>query len=260
MKVGIIIDNFSLVVFRFFSNILLSVLIVFAHQAALTQEHISHSLWNKLTHKHVTPEGKVNYKGFKKDEKILDEYLVALSKKHPQKSWKRNVRLAYWINAYNAFTVKLIVKNLPVKSIKELGGSIYKINTAWDIKFIKIGKKVYDLNNIEHGIIRKKYNEPRIHFALNCASISCPALRNEAYVAKKLNSQLDEQTRKFINDGDRNIITSGEVKLSKIFSWFRGDFKEKGKGVIDFINGYSIVKIDKDAKISYLNYDWNLND
>ena len=168
--------------------------------------------------------------------------------------------MAFWINVYNAFTVKLIVLNLPVKSIKDLGGSIYKVNTPWDIKFIKIGSKTYDLNNIEHKILRKKFKDPRIHFALNCASVSCPKLRNEAYVSSKLNKQLDEQTKYFINNSGKNIIKGDEAQLSKLFSWYRMDFKDGDGTVIDFINRYSNKKIDVRAKISYLEYDWNLND
>jgi hypothetical protein len=190
----------------------------------------------------------------------LNDYLAVLSANHPQPSWDKNDQLAFWINAYNAFTVKLIVKNYPVKSIKELGGAIYKVNTPWDIKFITIGDQVYDLNNIEHGIIRKDFAEPRIHFAVNCASVSCPPLRNEAYVGSKLDAQLNDQATKFINDGKNNIITNKEASLSKLFTWFQGDFEVYGASVRDFINKYAKTKITKKTKISFLDYDWNLNE
>ncbi|MCG8576475.1 MAG: DUF547 domain-containing protein [Flavobacteriales bacterium] len=241
-------------------NIILFTTFLLAQSTLLAQEHLTHGIWDELTKKYVTEEGKVNYKGFQKEEARLDEYLKVLSANHPDKSWNRNQRLAYWINAYNAFTVKLIVKNYPIKSIKELGGGIYKVNTPWDIKFIKIGDKTYDLNNIEHGIIRKEFKEPRIHFAINCAAVSCPKLRNEAYFPDRLDAQLDDQAIFFINNSPKNNITSEEAQLSKIFSWFRGDFKKKYPSIMAFINKYSTVKIEKKTKISYLEYDWNLNE
>ena len=233
---------------------------VISSKITVAQEHLKHTKWTKLLKKHVTQSGLVDYKGFIEDEEALDEYLAVLSKNHPDESWKKNDRLAFWINTYNAFTVKLIVKNYPLKSIKDLGGSLYKINTAWDIKFIKIGDKTYDLNNIEHGIIRDEFEEPRIHFAVNCAAVSCPKLRNEAYVGNKLDEQLDEQTNYFINESDKNNITKKVAQISKIFSWYRLDFRVNGQNYRDFINQYSNTKITDDTKIEFLDYDWSLNE
>lgn len=243
-----------------FLGIFTTILLFGIFLQANAQEHLTHAKWTELLKKHVDIEGHVNYKGFKEDEKSLDEYLAVLSSNHPQADWDKNDQLAFWINAYNAFTVKLIVKNYPVKSIKELGGSIYKVNTPWDIKFIQIGDVTYDLNNIEHGIIRKEFSEPRIHFAVNCASVSCPRLRNEAYVGSSLDTQLDDQARYFINNPVKNKITKDCAKLSKIFTWFKGDFTASGSSVADFINKYSTVKITKKTKMESLDYDWNLNE
>lgn len=220
----------------------------------------SHNTWTELLSQHVDEAGHVNYKGIKEKESDLDAYLKLLSSNHPTEDWSKNDQLAFWINAYNAFTVKLIVTNYPVKTIKELGGSIYKVNTPWDIKFINIGDETYDLNNIEHNIIRKQFEEPRIHFAVNCASVSCPALRNEAFEGKKLNEQLDDQAKRFINDKLKNQLTGKTARLSKIFSWFRGDFSKEQMTVVKFINKYSETKITEKTKISYLDYDWNLNE
>lgn len=227
---------------------------------AWCQEHLKHEQWTSLLKKHVDESGNVDYAGLKEDETQLDAYLKVLSNHHPSASWNKNDQLAFWINAYNAFTVKLIVKHYPVKTIKELGGSIYKINTPWDIKFIKIGEETYDLNNIEHGIIRKEFNEPRIHFAVNCASVSCPKLRNEAYVGSKLEAQLEDQTKSFINNSTKNNIKKKTANLSKLFRWFKGDFEQGKTSVIDFINKYAGTKITKKTKIEYLDYDWNLNE
>lgn len=229
--------------------------------SSLANEHLTHKSWNDLLQKNVNDAGHVNYKSFKEDEEKLNDYLRVLSKNHPDKSWDKNDRLAFWINAYNAFTVKLIVKNYPVKSIKELGGAIYKVNTPWDIKFIKIGDEVYDLNNIEHTKIRKQFNDPRIHFAVNCASVSCPKLRNEAYIGDKVDDQLNDQARYFISNKVKNQIKSSKkAKLSKIFKWYKGDFTSSGKTIIEYINQFSDVKLDADATIEFLDYDWNLNE
>lgn len=221
---------------------------------------ISHDQFTVLLKKHVSPAGKVDYKGFIKDSTQLNQYLKQLSDNPPQKTWIKEEELAYWINAYNAFTIQLIIRNYPLKSIKDIGSSIKIpfINTPWDIKFIRIGKERLDLNKIEHGILREKFNEPRIHFAIVCASVSCPKLLNEAYEAANINAQLDTQARAFINDPSRNKITSNQAQLSQIFSWFRGDFTKQGN-LISFINKYSKVKINPNARISSLDYNWNLN-
>jgi len=222
-----------------------------------THAQIKHTSWDALLKKYVSASGHVNYKGFVADKAKLNAYCDLLSKNAPKASWSKNQKLAYWINAYNAFTVKLIVDNYPVKSIKELGGSVYKVNTPWDKKFIKIGGETLDLNNIEHQKIRGNFNEPRIHFAVNCASISCPKLRNEAFTASKLEAQLTAQTKYFLKH--KNTIDGSNPKLSKIFKWYAGDFKKKEGSVTAFINKYSTVKIKDGAPLSYLNYNWNLN-
>lgn len=239
---------------------ILTLLLVFGISIpSFSQEHLKHDQWTNLLKTYVTTEGYVDYKGIKEHESELDAYLTVLSKNHPTSDWDKNDQLAFWINAYNAFTVKLIVKNYPVVSIKDLGGSIYKVNTPWDEKFIHIGEETYDLNNIEHSIIRKEFSDPRIHFAVNCASISCPPLRNEAYVGSKLNAQLDDQAKRFINDASKNKIAKNKAQLSKIFTWFKGDFTASGLSIAEFINQYSTVKMTEKMKVTYFDYDWNLN-
>ncbi|MDG1913205.1 MAG: DUF547 domain-containing protein [Crocinitomix sp.] len=241
-------------------NILTTILFIGIVFSSTAQEHLKHETWTALLTMYVDVEEHANYAGFKEDETALDAYLTVLSENHPQDSWEKDDILAFWINTYNAFTVKLIVKNYPVKSIKELGGSIYKVNTPWDIKFIKIGDLEYDLNNIEHGIIRKQFEEPRIHFAVNCASISCLRLRNEAFFGSEIDAQLDDQARYFINNPVKNKITKKCAELSKIFTWFKCYFTSNGVSVTDFINKYSEVKITKKTKTKSLDYDWLLNE
>lgn len=212
---------------------------------------IDHKQWNDLLQKHVSSKGNVDYKGFKKDSAPLQSYLNILAKNLPEKSWSKNAILAYWINTYNAYTVKLILDNYPVKSIK-------KIDNPWDKEFFTLGNKKYSLGEIEHKILRKM-NEPRIHFAINCASFSCPNLANEAYTETELEKQLETAAKSFVNDKTKNTITPDKIEISSIFDWFSGDFKTKGT-LIDFLNKYSSIKINKSAKVKYKEYNWNLNE
>ena len=227
--------------------------------STVAQKAPSHQQWDKLLRKHVNKTGLVNYKGFKNDKAELDSYLKLLSSSAPQKSWSKDDQKAYWINAYNAFTVALILKHYPVKSIKDIAGSIYKINTPWDIKFITIGGQKYDLNNIEHKILRNQFDDPRIHFALVCASISCPRLRDEAFTGSGINAQLEDAGKEFLNDKSKNNIRADKADLSKYFSWYKGDFIKNGS-LVDYVNKYSSTKITSKTKIGSLDYNWGLNE
>lgn len=220
-----------------------------------------HTIWNELLNKYVAENGLINYKGFISEKAKLESYLDVLSNTAPGDAWTENEKLAYWINAYNAFTVKLIVDNYPLESIKDLNPtiSVPTVNTVWAKDWFQIGGKDFSLDRIEHKILRKDFEEPRIHFAVNCASISCPVLRAEAYTADKVDKQLDEQARIFLNDPTRNKITENKLEVSKIFSWFGGDFK-KGQTLVEFIDQYTEVDIADKAKVRFMKYDWNLND
>lgn len=221
---------------------------------------ISHEHWDSLLREYVSSDGLVDYRGFKKDSLRFGAYLEQLRTHHPNpKNWSEEEQLAYWINAYNAFTIELVLKHYPVKSIKDIRRGIPFINSVWDISFIEIEDAEYDLNNIEHGILRKHFSEPRIHFAIVCASASCPPLRPEAYTPAKLEQQLNEQARIFINDPARNRLSPQRIEISKIFYWFKGDFTEVGS-LIDYLNRYAEVEIAKDAKKDFLDYDWSLNE
>ncbi|MDG0974602.1 MAG: DUF547 domain-containing protein [Crocinitomicaceae bacterium] len=218
---------------------------------------VNHSKWDALLTAHVSKSGIVDYNGFKADQSKLTAYLNELAANAPSSSWSENETMAYWINAYNAYTVKLMIKNYPLSSITNLK---YEGKSAWDYKWIKIGAETLSLNDIEHTKLRKKYNDPRIHFAVNCASFSCPILLNTAYTSDKLMAQLESQARLFINDPKRNQISSSNVKISQIFEWYKDDFTRGSKGVIDYLNKYSKTKIKPGTKISYLNYNWKLNE
>ncbi len=222
---------------------------------------VSHQIWDDLLQRHVDKAGNVNYKGFITSKDSLDSYLDLLSLQPSSPEWTEDAQLAYWINAYNAFTVKLIVDNYPVESIQDLHPTFYipMVRTVWHKEFFKIGGEDMSLDAIEHKILRKQFNEPRIHFAIVCASKSCPKLLNEAFTQDKVRRQLDKQARDFLSDNFRNRLAEKEVYLSKIFSWFKGDFTKEGS-LIEFLNKYSSIEISVDADINYLNYDWSLNE
>ncbi|NUM49620.1 MAG: DUF547 domain-containing protein [Flavobacteriales bacterium] len=218
----------------------------------VSEAKVSHEMWNQLLKKHVSEKGNVNYQGFKTDRELLDKYLFQLAKKAPDQTYSSNEELAYWINAYNAFTIQLVLKYYPMASITN-------IDKPWDIPFIKIENKTYTLNEIEHQMIRKKFNEPRIHFALVCAAASCPKLRSEAYEAEKIEIQLLSQTIDFINDTTKNTLNKNKAILSELFSWYKEDFTKNGT-LADFINQYSKIKIETKTKISFSQYNWKLNE
>lgn len=215
------------------------------------KEAFDHTEWNSLLTQHVSSTGQVNYKGFKSDRVKLKVYLDQLSIELPNDNWTKEDELAYWMNAYNAFTVKLIIDNYPVKSIKD-------IKDPWDARFFKMGDRWRNLNEIEHKILRKM-GDARIHFGINCASFSCPTIHNKAFTAANVNETLDELAKNFINDKRHNEISANQIKLSKIFQWFAKDFKENGS-LIDFLNQYSEIKINKNARKSFKKYNWTLNE
>jgi hypothetical protein len=230
-----------------------------APSAQGSSDPVTHEQWTRLLEKHVRVDGLVSYQGFVNDTILLNSYLNLLATHHPAMDWTGEQQMAFWINAYNAFTIKLIVDNYPVESIKDIKKGIPFVNSVWDIKFIEIGEETYDLNAIEHRILRREFGDARIHAAINCASISCPMLSREAYRAEDLDAQLDEAMYRFINDPSRNRITAETTELSEIFNWFGGDFKDDAGSVRAFVNLYARIPIPKRVKISYLEYNWSLN-
>lgn len=230
---------------------LLVILLFFSGLRASAQTPVDHSIWTDLLKKHVTNDGYVNYAGFKSDSARLEAYLHELSSKPPLADASANDKLAFWINAYNAFTVKLIIDHYPLKSIRSLGN-------PWSRRFIEIGGEHMTLDHIENGIIRKEFEEPRIHFALVCASMSCPKLKNQAYVPEQLEQQLERQAIDFVNDSTKNKLEDGRLQLSSIFKWYRKDFTGK-MDLVDLIRKYAKDEVAADTKITYMDYDWSLN-
>ncbi len=213
------------------------------------------SIFDSLLQKNVDKTGRVDYQSLKNNETLLDNYLAYIQNNEPTKDWSSNKKKAFWINTYNAYTIKIILNNYPLKSIRDI-----KIDgkTAWKIPFVKVGQKRYTLDQIEHKILRKKFNDPRIHVGINCASVSCPRLWNFAFTEDNIASSLDNLMKEFINDTTRNKISKNNLEISEIFNWFSKDFIKNGT-IISYLNTYAAIKISEKASIKYLTYDWSLN-
>lgn len=207
-------------------------------------QSLDYSTYTDLLHKYVSAEGKVNYTELKKHTSDLDKIIIDFSENPVPLSASKRERLAYWINVYNANTLKLVISHYPIKSIMDINSG-----KPWDLKMVQSGKDWYSLNQIENEIIRPQFKDARIHFALNCAALSCPSLLNKAYTAGDLDQVLDVQTKKFLNS------TKNNIKVSKLFDWYKDDFGS----VIDFINTYADKKLDKNTKLDFAEYNWALN-
>lgn len=223
-----------------------------ATEAAVTVAKPDHSVWNTILSANVSSTGKVNYRGIQAQSMKLNAYLDDLKSNPPMNDWSRNEKMAFWINAYNAFTVKKILDNYPLSSITELSGG-----KVWDDKWINIGSKTYSLNDIENGILRPVYKDARIHFAVNCAAKSCPPLHNRAFTADNLNGTLERLTKKFVNNGSYNTIGADQVEVSKIFEWYGDDF---GSDLVKWLGKYSDANINSGAAVKFSEYDWALNE
>jgi hypothetical protein len=247
--------------------------------AAQSFDH-SHAAWTTLLKKHVLllrggQATQVRYAGFAADRAALKAYLDTLSavSEATFNGWSKPQQAAFLINAYNAFTVELILTKYPdLKSIKDLGGLL---STPWKPKWVPLlGDKV-SLDDIEHEMLRKRgrYDDFRVHFAVNCASIGCPALREEAFVPERLDAQLDEQTLRFMSDRSRNRFRNGRLEVSKIFDWFGEDWRLGHRGITSlpmFLARYADQLADapadrerirnQQAEVVFTDYDWKLND
>lgn len=245
----------------------------------------THQIFTELLVENVR-DGKVNYPGFIEAQSRFDTYLQSFASVGPESlaDWSRAEQIAFWINAYNAFTIKAIIDNYPIKPSPLAGlfhpdNSIRQIAGVWDrLRFDAAGKKL-TLDQIEHEILRVDYEEPRVHFALVCASISCPDLRVEAYRPAALEHQLESQTRNFLADESKGVQRDGdEIHISQIFKWFPEDFAGSASrdafddysrseaGVLGFILAHAPDAPVKsllqsgEFELQYLGYDWSLNE
>ncbi len=204
--------------------------------------------------------GIVDYAGFKKEEARLDAYLEILAGVKPEALSPAD-RFAFYANAYNAWTIKLILTGYPgVESIKDLG-TLFR--SPWKKKFVRLGGKLITLDTIEHDILRPEFEDPRVHMAVNCASKGCPPLWKEPFTGSRLNDQLNAVTRNFVNDPGFNRLTGKTLYVSRIFKWFSEDFNEDALGFIEqYAAGElkSRIKANRlGLKVKYLDYDWSLN-
>ena len=261
-----------------FSLLLALLLAAFQVQAAFDHRHAA---WDALLKKHVVlisngNASQVDYAGFKAERAALKAYLDSLSAvaETDYRRWNKNQQLAFLINAYNAFTVELILSRYPdLKSIKDLGSLV---QSPWKNRFFTLLGQERSLDDVEHGMIRAPgaFDEPRIHAAVNCASVGCPMLRDEAFAADRLDGQLEDNMRRFLADRDRNRFdaASRTLSVSKIFDWYQGDF-EKGHQGFNSLDATFARYADAlgdtpqaqgairkgGLKIRYLDYDWALN-
>ena len=230
-----------------------------------------HALFTAILQQYVD-DCSVDYKNLCNDDR-LQTYLTQLENTDPDTIASEDTRLAFWINAYNAFTLKVICEGYPVDSINDLHwgglivGTIFN-KTVWDKKFIHIGGGALSLNNIEHAIIRQEFDDPRIHFALVCAAKSCPPLREEAYTGSQLDEQLQEQGRIFFSQESKNRfdVENKVAYLSKIMDWYDDDFADNDKDLLLYVTQFlpehvaEAIKADPAAwQIKHTHYDWSLN-
>lgn len=276
--------NFSAHRIRFCGLKLLVILLVLGGSAAYAGEFDhSHRAFTQILSE-IVQDGRVNYRRLQADTSALDAYLTQLASpvRADFQKWQREQQVAYWLNAYNASVLKAIVEAYPLKR-RGFKGLVFPANSIWQIpgvwKKLKrplLDAEPYSLDQIEHDILRPQYNEPRIHFAVVCASISCPPLRPEAYRASVLDEQLRDQTASFLADNQHGVtLAVNQLRVSRIFKWFGKDFAQfapkqcrsgqQKAGVAAFVAHYlgSTVLEQYCAgsiKLKYLDYDWRLND
>lgn len=228
-----------------------------------------YSQWDALLKKYVAPktlEGipvlAVNYQGLGKDP-LYTALLAELANAPISAFQSPEEKLVFWINAYNIMAVKMVLDHYPVKSVKDAGGILYPV---WKLPVGIVGGQERTLNEIEHDILRKM-DDPRIHVAIVCASLSCPDLRPEAYTVERLHEQLNDQMKRFLANEQKGLHvdeSKQRVYLSSIFKWFADDFEEKG-GVRPFLARYAPEPLadflnNNKFRVSYLDYNWNLNE
>lgn len=239
------------------------ILIFFVSLSAFASFNQEHSQWDTVLKKYTVKDNHqvlFKYKKLKGNEAELDTYLGELENvsKIQFAAFTREEQLAFWINAYNAYTIKIVLEHYPVKSIRDIDSGLFS-SGPWKKKFIPLFGKKMSLDEIEHETIREQFKEPRIHFAVNCASISCPALLQEAFVASKLEKQFDMAAMNFLTDTSKNEVKGKALHLSKIFKWYGDDFNQKHGGFEEYvIKTLNLPKLD--YEVEFKDYDWNLNE
>lgn len=224
-------------------------------QAEAVIPSVDHSTFDKLLRANVSSKGMVDYASFAKSKSILENYITSLTKVNAA-NLSKNEKLAYWINAYNALTIDQIIRNYPTNSILKIaGGKVWDQTLAY-----KFNGKAVTLNEIEkQTLLGGDLFDARIHFAVNCAAVSCPTLQNKAYTADNIQSLLTSNTKAALANPAFNKISTSNASISRLFDWYKADFVKGEGSVTNFINKYSSTKINGNTKIDYLEYNWDLN-
>jgi hypothetical protein len=233
---------------------------------------VDHSLWQQVLDQYVVERSQQTYVQYNllkqvqsnnnTQSSIVDQYLEYLATVNPL-TLSRQEQQAYWLNLYNAATVQLIVRNYPVSSITKLGKGLFSFG-PWNDDIVAVNQQKISLNDIEHGILRPIYDDPRIHYAVNCASFSCPNLLTTAFTGENIEALLDKGARDYINHTRAVLVKDDELVLSKIYDWFQEDFGSSEEGVISHIKQYANSDLLEQLnavnsnKIRYA-YDWKLN-
>lgn len=220
-----------------------------------TRAQLDHSNYDALLKKYVDDKGFVDYEGLATEQAKLKSYLVYLSVNPPRTDWETGEQFAYYINLYNASTLDLIVDNDMPASIKDIDGPLGQV---WLKKYIVVNGKTYSLADIEKSVLQQM-GDPRIHFAINCASFSCPQLLNQAFTGKNVDTLMEKAAFNFVNSDKNDLSDPNNPKLSSIFSFYPKDFKTVSPTIIDYVNKYADNKVNAGAKVDYKDYDWSLN-
>jgi hypothetical protein len=248
-----------------------NVQVVQAQNPLRAPQSVDHTAFDRVLDAYVDAQGQVDYAALKQNaDRDLVPYLELLASTDPS-NLDREERLAFWINAYNAYTLKLVVDHYPVESIRDIkpgaGPSIPKVNSPFKLDVGAVADTIRSLDDIEHGIIRERFDEPRIHFVLVCAAVSCPRLRQEAYTGDALDEQLEDQTMTFLRTEGKNDIPSDEdeIALSRIFKWYGQDFGDSTDDLQRYLARYFDGTVHETLAnaaydVDYLDYDWSLND
>ena len=249
---------------RFAVIILTLLLITHGHQQAAQAAEFDHSKFDQILKAYVDTEGRVDYNGIAADN-TFREYMGSLENAKAD-ALSRDGQLAFWINAYNAVTIDKVIKWKPKKSVREtFVPGVWTGTKFFTSRQHTVAGQRLSQDDIEHEILRKRFQDPRIHFAIVCASSGCPLLPKFAYTAENVQMKLEDETRKYLNSerGLRIDYVENTIQLSKLFDWFAGDFNSKSGSVIDFIKPYldekAMAFLDRMPKMSYIHYDWALN-
>lgn len=255
---------------KLFIRTALLVIVSISSHSALAYDH-TYRIYNEILKQAVVIKGHqsfVDYTKLKSDTSKLDEFTDGIEYigKDEFDNWSREQQMAFLINAYNAFTIQLILTKYPVDSIKAYGGLF--VNSPWEKEFFTLFGKKSTLNHIEHDLLRKLYKEPRLHFVLVCAAKSCPPLRDEAYISGKLEQQFSKAAINFMRDPERNHfnVDRNKIEISKIFKWYKKDFVSSAGSINAYVAPFMTDDVvlqtliaNKETKVNYLDYDWSLN-